>query len=60
MRSFIGLNASLLIRTHDMYTVGRQVLGVVIQLADRLDLGVKLLRVRRPVMIEPIPRLMRF
>ena len=60
MRSFIGLNASLLIRTHDMYTVGIQVLGVVVQLADRLDIGVKLVRVRRPVMIEPMPRLMRF
>ena len=60
MRSFIGLNAGLLIRTHHMYTMGIQVLGVVIQLADRLDIGVKLVGVRRPVMIEPIPRLMRF
>ena len=60
MRPFIGLHAGLLIRAHDMYPVCMQLLGVVIQLADRLDVCVKLLRVRRPVMIEPIPRLMRF
>jgi hypothetical protein len=40
MRSFMGLHAGLLIRTHHMAPLGIQVLGVVIQLADRLDIGV--------------------
>lgn len=59
MSPFIGLNAGLLIRAHDMHTVGMQGLGIVIELAYRLDVCVKLLRVRSPLMIEPIPRLMR-
>ena len=59
MGPLIGLHAGLLIRAHDMYPMFMQLLGVVIQLADRPDVCVKLLRVRRPVMIEPIPRLMR-
>jgi hypothetical protein len=58
-RAFVGLNAGLLIRTHDMHPVGMQVVGVVIQVAYRLDFGVKWLRVPSPVMIEPIPRPMR-
>lgn len=60
MSPFIGLNTGFLIRAHDMHTVGMQGLSVVIQLAYRLDVCVKLLRVCRPVMIEPIPRLVRF
>lgn len=56
----MGLNAGLLLRAHAMYPVCMQLLGVVIQLADRPDVCVKLRRVRRPVMIAPIPRLMRF
>lgn len=60
MGPLIGLNAGLLIRAHDMYPVFMQLLGVVIPLADRPDVCVKWLRVCGPVMIEPIPRLMRF
>lgn len=55
MRPFIGLNTGFLIRAHHMYPVCMQLLGVVLQLAARLDVYVKLLRVRRPVMREPIP-----
>lgn len=60
IRPFIGLHTGLLIRAHDMHTVFMQGLGCVIEVAYRPDVGVKLLRVRRPVMMEPIPRLMRF
>ena len=60
MGPLIGLNAGLLIRAHDMDPMFMQLLGVVIQLAHRPDVCVKWRRVRRPVMIEPRPRLMRF
>jgi hypothetical protein len=60
MRPCNGLNAGLRIRAHHVHAVGLQIGSLVIQLADGLDIGVKLLRVLRPLMIEPIPRLMRF
>jgi hypothetical protein len=56
----MGLNAGLLIRAHDLDPVFMSLLGVVRPRADRPDVCVKLGRVRRPVMLEPIPRLMRF
>ena len=55
MRPFIGLNAGFLIRAYHMYPVCMQLLSAVIQLTYRVDVGVKLLRVRRPVVIKPRP-----
>jgi hypothetical protein len=56
MSAFVGLNAGLPLRPHDMHPVGMQVLGFVRQVAYRLDVGVKWLRVPSPVMSEPLPR----
>lgn len=60
VRTFIGLNAGLLVGTHNMYPLFMQVGRPLIQLADGLDICVKLLGVLDAVVIEPIPRLMRF
>ena len=60
MGPLMSLHAGLLLRVHDLYPVCMQLLGVVLPLADRPDVCIKWRRVRRPVMIEPIPRLMRF
>jgi len=54
-----GLQAGRRIRAHAMYPVCLSLVGVVLPRADRLDIGVTLVRVRRPVMREPIPRLLR-
>lgn len=60
LRAFIGLNAGLLVGAHDMHPVFMQLGRLLIQLADSLDVGVKLFRVLGSVVIEPIARLMRF
>jgi hypothetical protein len=54
MRAFIGLNAGLLIGAHDMHTLVVEVGGLLIQLADGLDVCVKLLGVFGAFVIEPI------
>lgn len=60
MGPFMGLNAGLFIRAHDMYTLFMQCWDLLIQRAERLDLGIKVLRVLRSRVIEPIPRRMGF
>ena len=54
MRAFIGLNAGLLIGAHDMHTLVVSVGCLLIQLADGLDVCVKLLGVFGAFVIEPI------
>lgn len=54
MRAFMGLNASLLIGAHDMHTLCVSLGCLLIQLADDLDVWVKLLGVVGAVVIEPI------
>jgi len=54
MRAFIGLNAGLLIGTHEMHTLFVSVGCLLIQLAHGLDVCVKWLGVFGAVVIEPI------
>ena len=54
-----GRHAGLLSRAHAMYPRFMPRLGVVIPRADRPAVGVQWRRVRRPVMLEPLPRLLR-
>ena len=54
MRPFTGLHTGCLIRAHHMYSMCMQLLGVAIPLAYRVDICITWLRIRSPVMSEPI------
>lgn len=55
MRPCIGLNAGLLIRTHDRHPVCVQLWSLLTPLTNGFDSGIKWLWVLGAVMIEPIP-----
>jgi hypothetical protein len=60
MSPFIGLNAGLVIRAHDMSIMLMAWLDRLLQLANRLDVFITLLRILGAFMMQPIPRLLWF
>ena len=60
LEPFEGLDARLLIRAQQLDAVGLEQRGLLVELTHRADRGVKFLGRVRPVIVEPIPALMRF